>query len=106
MADVLLGVISGLKLGVFVAVLASVVLVHRSTDLDVRPLYAVALAFLVMVSGEFVYAFGNQPEVRDQVLFPWLLSIENLHLFNDVLYLVVAVASVSFFRRVRRTFDG
>lgn len=101
MTDILVGVVAGAKLGIFTLLLAYVILLARSTDLN-GWLALLAGAFLVMVLGELVYVAGLDGFASGS----WLSDFQNLQFFVDVLELVAIVGAVLFLRSFRRRLEG
>lgn len=93
--EVLLGVIAGIKLAVFVVFLTYVYLADIPfKSKKIHWLNLVAIAFIAMAIGEFLHVLGMVK--TDYVLWPWIISSHNLHLFSDILYLAV-VGGLLFF---------
>lgn len=101
--QLLVSIVGGVEGAVFTALLAYVLLTHFASDMDLRSLSLLAVAFMAIVGGQFVFTFGQTGVGR--TLLPWLVSYEGLRLLTLAMYLVAAVGLAGFLRTLRRQLE-
>lgn len=86
--ELLLGMMAGLKLGIFSALLAYTHLAYKTSEMKLLWLfYPVSFAFLVMAVGEAAFVLDL---VTEQTVVPWVSQQDNIHVLNDFMYLVAS----------------